>query len=170
MSFSNSLLAGLAALVLVGAISCGPDQAKARTGEGKESADVANLAAAAGEAKRFVKMTANAKRFSKTRDHYTVSLIHGQVSQNDNFIKSLFSGKDKLIISIESKGRFFDNEEFAATRVYDNADIKKQTDRPWGMTGALVPHLPGNVDLRVTTMLTVNREDRLSHLKPIRTT
>src|SRR4030095_3037412 len=98
-------------------------------------------------------------------DHINVRLLAGCVSSKDSFIKALLSNKSKLIITSEREATFFDPEtKLSLTSLYENKDIKKNTNVSWGQNFTLIDNLPADVVPSVKLQVFINREDRLTQI------
>jgi hypothetical protein len=99
------------------------------------------------------------------RDHLNVRLLAGWVSAKDSFFKALISDKSKLIITSEREAAFFDPEtKLSLTSLYENKDVKKNTDVSWGQNFTLIDNLPADVSPSIKLQVFINRNNRLTQV------
>jgi hypothetical protein len=113
------------------------------------------------EGTAFQVVPRDAQAILLARDHYSVELVKGWVSSKDSFFKALLSGKTKLVISIRADAEFFDGGKNTLAILRDNSDIRRDTDRPWGVNKVLLERVPGDAKGSVDLLVTIERQDRL---------
>ena len=118
----------------------------------------------AAEAKAFYVAVDGASDIIVTQDHLSVSLLHGWIASKDSFFKALLSKKSKLAISIDGQVQYFDGDRSTYSKLLENTDIQKNTDRPWGAILSLIDAQPADATPSLTFKLGIYRDDRLSQL------
>jgi hypothetical protein len=122
------------------------------------------LIAVGGEAIPFAIDIPGGEEIVFKRDHYDVVVLQGWISSEDRFFRSLMAKKSKLVIALTARSRYFDGQTDTFSRLFENTDIKKNTDRPWGVGPVLLDDVPADVRSDIQLRLAINRDDRLSSL------
>jgi hypothetical protein len=122
------------------------------------------LPMAGAEAKAFHVAITGAKDITLNQDHLSVSLLHGWVSSKDSFFKALLSQKKKLAISIGGEVAYFDGDKNTYSKLLENTDIERNTDRPWGAVLSLIDAQPADASSKVTFKLGIYRDDRFNDI------
>ena len=97
-------------------------------------------------------------------DHYQITILRGWISAKDRFFKALLSKKSKLVVSIDEEAGFFDSDKLNISNLYENTDISKDTDRPWGLNLLLLNNIPADADSKLNFKLVIHREDRITQM------
>lgn len=123
---------------------------------------VSHSSALAIDAARYVIVPTNAASIDIERDHYSVSFLHGWVSDKDSFFESLFSDKKDGVIQITLVNKFTEGDPIISENAAVLRNLKANTRRPIGQALQLLDQVPGDVDTRITIRIALHREDTIS--------
>jgi hypothetical protein len=125
---------------------------------------VLGVTVTAAPAQRFTLKVQPAEDINLDFDHYKVTVIRGWVSAKDSFFKSVLSDKTKLVVSIEEEIGFFDKDKLNLSSLFENTDIKKNTNHPWGQNLLVLNNIAADADSKLNFRLAIHREDRISQI------
>lgn len=116
-------------------------------------------------AERFIIKADATQNINLETDHYTVSLLNTWISSKDSFFKSLFSDKQKLIVSLNREAALVDGTtKLPIATLFENSDVGKTTEGAWGINLNLLDNVPGDADTTITIQLDFHKENRISEI------